>query len=55
MCNEQATGTLDEIGQKDHSVTSEYRIFGPRERARQPTSPARSDVLLVDTDRHRCW
>jgi superfamily I DNA/RNA helicase len=29
MCNEEATGTLDEIGQKDHSVTSEYRIFGP--------------------------
>ena len=29
MCNEEATGTLDEIGQRDHSVTSEYRIFGP--------------------------
>jgi superfamily I DNA/RNA helicase len=29
MPNEQATGTLDEIGQRDHSVTSEYRIFGP--------------------------
>ncbi len=29
MCNEQATGTLEEIGAKDHSVTSEYRIFGP--------------------------
>jgi superfamily I DNA/RNA helicase len=27
--NEQATGTLEEIGQRDHSVTSEYRIFGP--------------------------
>jgi superfamily I DNA/RNA helicase len=27
--NEQACGTLDEIGQRDHSVTSEYRIFGP--------------------------
>jgi superfamily I DNA/RNA helicase len=26
---EQATGTLDEIGRRDHSVTSEYRIFGP--------------------------
>ena len=27
--NEQACGTLDEIGQRDHSITSEYRIFGP--------------------------
>ena len=27
--NEQATGTLDGIGQQDHSATSEYRIFGP--------------------------
>jgi superfamily I DNA/RNA helicase len=27
--NEQATGTLEEIGKRDHSVTSEYRIFGP--------------------------
>jgi len=27
--NEQATGTLEGIGQQDHSVTSEYRIFGP--------------------------
>jgi DNA helicase II / ATP-dependent DNA helicase PcrA len=27
--NEQATGTIEEIGQRDHSVTSEYRIFGP--------------------------
>ena len=25
---EQATGTLEEIGQRDHSVTAEYRIFG---------------------------
>ncbi len=29
MLNEQATGTVDEIGEQDHSVTSEYRIFGP--------------------------
>ena len=29
MPNEQATGTLEEIGKRDHSVTSEYRIFGP--------------------------
>ena len=29
MPNDQATGTLEEIGQRDHSVTSEYRIFGP--------------------------
>jgi DNA helicase-2/ATP-dependent DNA helicase PcrA len=27
--NEQATGTLEQIGERDHSVTSEYRIFGP--------------------------
>ncbi|MCC7156548.1 MAG: AAA family ATPase [Bryobacterales bacterium] len=27
--NEQACGTLEEIGQRDHSITSEYRIFGP--------------------------
>jgi superfamily I DNA/RNA helicase len=27
--NEQATGTLEEIGHRDHTVTSEYRIFGP--------------------------
>ena len=27
--NEQACGTLEEIGRRDHSVTSEYRIFGP--------------------------
>jgi len=26
---EQASGTLEEIGQRDHSLTSEYRIFGP--------------------------
>jgi DNA helicase II / ATP-dependent DNA helicase PcrA len=26
--NENATGTLDEIGDKEHAVTSEYRIFG---------------------------
>ncbi len=26
---ENATGTLDGIGQQDHSLTSEYRIFGP--------------------------
>ena len=25
---EQATGALEEIGQRDHSVTAEYRIFG---------------------------
>ena len=24
-----ASGTIDGIGQQDHSVTSEYRIFGP--------------------------
>lgn len=29
MGNEEATGTLEEIGERDHSVTSEYRIFGP--------------------------
>ncbi len=29
MPNEQATGTVEEIGERDHSVTSEYRIFGP--------------------------
>ncbi len=27
--SEQACGTLEEIGRRDHSVTSEYRIFGP--------------------------
>ncbi|OFW36749.1 MAG: hypothetical protein A3J28_09265 [Acidobacteria bacterium RIFCSPLOWO2_12_FULL_60_22] len=27
--NSQITGTLDGIGQQDHSATSEYRIFGP--------------------------
>jgi len=27
--NEQASGTLEQIGERDHSVTSEYRIFGP--------------------------
>src|SRR5690348_12467622 len=26
--NENATGTLDEIGDKEHTITSEYRIFG---------------------------
>ncbi len=25
----RATGTLEEIGRRDHEVTSEYRIFGP--------------------------
>ena len=29
MQNECATGTLQGIGSRDHSVTSEYRIFGP--------------------------
>jgi len=27
--SERAAGTLDGIGQQDHSLTSEYRIFGP--------------------------
>jgi superfamily I DNA/RNA helicase len=27
--NERAVGTLEGIGQQDHSLTSEYRIFGP--------------------------
>ena len=28
--NEQrATGSLDEIGRRDHEITAEYRIFGP--------------------------
>ena len=27
--NEQASGSLEEIGRRDHSVTSEYRLFGP--------------------------
>jgi DNA helicase-2/ATP-dependent DNA helicase PcrA len=27
--NERASGTLEEIGKQDHSITSEYRIFGP--------------------------
>ncbi len=29
MQSDQATGTLQDIGSRDHSVTSEYRIFGP--------------------------
>ncbi|HLC43382.1 MAG TPA: UvrD-helicase domain-containing protein, partial [Methylomirabilota bacterium] len=29
MTNEQTSGTLEGIGQQDHSATSEYRIFGP--------------------------
>ncbi|MBI4479391.1 MAG: ATP-dependent helicase [Acidobacteria bacterium] len=29
MMNEQTSGTLEGIGQQDHSATSEYRIFGP--------------------------
>jgi superfamily I DNA/RNA helicase len=29
MDEQRATGTLDEIGQRDHAETSEYRIFGP--------------------------
>jgi len=29
MTPQQATGTIEEIGAQDHSVTSEYRIFGP--------------------------
>ena len=27
--NDRACGVLDEIGRCDHSVTAEYRIFGP--------------------------
>ena len=27
--NERASGTLESIGHQDHSLTSEYRIFGP--------------------------
>ena len=34
---QRATGTLEEIGQRDHEVTSEYRIFGPPAPARPPT------------------
>lgn len=29
MRNERATGTLQDIGSRDHSSTAEYRIFGP--------------------------
>lgn len=29
MQQHNATGTIEQIGQQDHSVTSEYRIFGP--------------------------
>lgn len=29
MENENASGSLEEIGRRDHSITSEYRIFGP--------------------------
>ena len=29
LTSSQATGSLDTIGQQDHQVTSEYRIFGP--------------------------
>ena len=25
----RATGSLEQIGQRDHDVTSEYRVFGP--------------------------
>ena len=32
-----AAGSLEEIGRRDHEVTSEYRIFGPQARAKQPT------------------
>jgi DNA helicase-2/ATP-dependent DNA helicase PcrA len=27
--DQHATGTLEEIGRRDHEITSEYRIFGP--------------------------
>src|ERR1700741_2119358 len=27
--DEQASGLVDEIGSRDHSVSSEYRVFGP--------------------------
>jgi len=27
--NSAVTGTLEEIGRRDHEVTSEYRIYGP--------------------------
>ena len=27
--NSNSTGTLEEIGRRDHEVTSEYRLFGP--------------------------
>jgi len=27
--NSNATGTIEEIGRRDHEVTSEYRIYGP--------------------------
>jgi hypothetical protein len=26
--NEHAAATIEEIGQRDHSVTAEYRIYG---------------------------
>jgi len=29
MQSERATGTLQDIGSRDHSITSEYRIWGP--------------------------
>ena len=29
MLSNSATGTIEGIGQQDHSITSEYRIFGP--------------------------
>ena len=47
MTNEKASGTLDGIGQKDHSATSEYRIFGPPGTGKT-TSVARQISRAVD-------
>ncbi|MGC8731047.1 MAG: UvrD-helicase domain-containing protein [Halothiobacillaceae bacterium] len=29
MCDDKAAGRLEQVGSRDHSITSEYRIFGP--------------------------
>ena len=50
-----ATGTLDGIGQRDHAVTSEYRIFGPPGTERRPTWLGRFNAPSISMAPPASW
>jgi hypothetical protein len=53
--DEQLAERLAGIGLQDHSDTAEYRIFGPRARARQQASPVRSITPWIASETTVYW